>query len=326
MPDSNHLSSINYWFPLVFTSSSVVYINPILFKFIHLFQVAFTGATLYLMCVSTLLAAAHSFCSESATPTGPPSPLSSSSSMASLPGFPLDSSPSPMWSSNSTVQLAASTNTKGHVFGSPRSLQPIPQLPEVPMLTRSRWKTDPGPKPVNHSISSPSFANIVWIFSKLKYGWDNTFHKADGGLNSEPGVSRKLESCGMSTESGDHQLESRVHPSIHETRSPVNIEHGSSRQLGFSLPLGYSRPLGYSHPLGYNLPLGYSHPLGYGRPLIPSPDHTIDGARVEVPQAIELGYNHKGTFHWNLLANNSSLSEESRFGTFGVLFQYLLSS
>ncbi len=266
------------------------------------------------MCVSTLLAAAHSFCSESATPTGPPSPLCSSSSMASLPGFPLDNSPSPMWTSNSTVQLAASTNTKGHVFGSPRSLQPIPQLPEVPMLTRSWWKTDPGPKPVNHSISSPSFANIIWIFSKLRYGWGDTFHKADGGLNSEPGVSRKLESCGMSTESGDHQLESRVHPSIHETRSPVNIEHGSS------CTLGYSRPLGYSLPLGY-LPFGYSHPL------IPSPDHTIDGARVEVPQAIEeLGYNHKGTFHWNLLANNSSLSEESRFGTFGVLFQYLLSS
>ncbi len=94
----------------------------------------------------------------------------------------------------------------------------------------------------------------------------------------------------MSTESGDHQLES----TIHETRSPVNIEHRSS------LPLGYSRPL------GYNRPLGYSHPLEYSRPLIPSPDHTIDGARVEVPQAIELGYNHKGTFHGNLLANNSS--------------------
>ncbi len=198
--------------------------------------------------------------------------------MASLPGFPLDNSPSPMWTSNSTVQ--ASTNTKGHVFGSPRSLQPIPQLPEVPMLTRSWWKTDPGPKPVNHSISSPTFANIVWIFSKLKYGWDNTFHKADGGLNSEPGVSRKLESCGMSTESGDHQLESRVHPSIHETRSPVNIEHGSSH------------PLGYSLPPGYNCPLGYSHPLGYSRPLIPSLDHHTIDARVEVPQAIELGYNH----------------------------------
>ncbi len=96
MPDSNHLSGINYWFPLVFTSSSVMLINPILFKFICFYWChPLPDVCVHTACCCSLvlLWKCHTHWTS----------LSSSSSMASLPGFPLDSSPSPMWTSNSTV-------------------------------------------------------------------------------------------------------------------------------------------------------------------------------------------------------------------------------
>ena len=256
------------------------------------------------MCVSTLLAAAHSLYSDTATPSGPlfSSPLSSASSTSSsLPGHPLDNSTSHIWPIPSTSAVSNSTRARAHTGSDvldARLLLGSVAFPDPPALTRSLVQPDSGQEsPLrrysNCSCWSPSKTLNSFVTNTLN-GPDFLALKYLLQLKAIWQCARKET---LQKQSAMEHCKFRL---ANHTHNPLYITPGTMYKRGYRDQ----------------------------SPASVSPYGSVARATVQVPQALELGYSHKGTFHWDPLVNTSSWPEQRNrlSGSFGLIAEYFMSS
>ena len=258
------------------------------------------------MCVSTLLAAAHSLYSDSATPSGPlfSSPPSPSAPSSSLPGHPLDNSTSHIWPIPSTSAASNSTRARAHTGSDvldARLLLGSVAFPDPPALTRSLVQPHSGQESLlrrysNCSCRSPSKTLNSFVTNTINFSLGTDFL----ALNYLLQLKAIWQCARKETLQKQSAMEHCKFRLANHTHNPLYLTPGEIYKRG-------NRDQS---------------------PASVSPYGSVARATVQVPQALELGYSHKGTFHWDPLVNTSSWPEQRNrlSGSFGVIAEYFMSS